>query len=116
MFTAASTPDPSFSPVATAFSTECPTHTNTANTSFPTEEVETPPNEVQTSLSRRATTSISPLLFNLPVETAAKIRKLDAGKDRDQYVPGVMDVTFTEEEITASNVGGKRQKERLDDA
>lgn len=44
------------------------------------------------------------------------MRKLDVGKDRYQYVSGCMDVVFTEEEMVCGNVGGKRQKERLDEA
>lgn len=115
MFTVVSTSDNSSSPVANAFPTELPTP---ADRSFPTEVFT--PNEVHTPLSRRtaptvATTSISPLLINLPKERATKVRKLDAGKDRYQYVRGCMDVVFSEEEMVCGNVGGKRQKERLDE-
>ena len=112
MFTVASTSDPSFSPVATAYSTEL--HTP-ANRSFSTEEVVITLNEVlQTPLSRRttptvATTSISPLLFNLKEERTSKMRKLHAGKDRYQYVSGCVDVVFTEEKMVCGNVCGKRQ-------
>ena len=111
MLTVSSTPDPSSSPL----------HNVSLAHEIPSlEEVVITPNEINTtpSSSRRTsttTTSISPLVFNLPPEKARKVKKMEAN-DRNQYVRGCMDVFFTPQEMAQSNMGGERKKEKLDEA
>lgn len=114
----ASTPDSSFSALSTVLPTDA--FCTQANTSYPPEEVVISPHDLQTpSPSHRrtttTTTSVSPLVFNLPTETARKVKKIEA-RDRSQYLRGCMDVMFTPNEMAVSNIGGKRNKEKLGEA
>ena len=78
--------------------------------SGPRNKIQTPPNSKRTA----TTTSISPLVFRLPQETATNLKKIEA-RDRTQYLRCGMDQLFTQEEIAASNIDGKRKKRKLDE-
>lgn len=115
MFDVASTPSSSFSTSPTVLANE--QFSTQTDTSLPTGDVLIIPDEIQTPPSKQtpATTSISPLVLHLPQETSKKVKKIKA-KTRGQYVRGCMDALFTPSEMATSNLGGKRKKEKLDEA
>lgn len=78
--------------------------------SRPRNQIQTPPNSKRTA----TTTSISPLVFRLPQETVTNFKKIEA-RDRTQYLRCGMDQLFTQEEMAASNIDGKRKKRKLDE-
>ena len=134
MYHVAATPNPSFETsfdTSTTFSvSEFPTDTNVSsptetfpvtqfskdtNLSLPAGEVVVshPQNQIQTppnSKRMATTTSISPLVFRLPQETATNLKKVEA-RDRTQYLRCGMDQLFTQEEMVVSNIDGKQKKE-----
>lgn len=117
MYDVAATPDTSLSTSYTLPVTELSTY---PNLSSPTEQVAMPQREIQTTPpnskhTAATSTSISPLVFRLPQETARKVKKIEA-RDRSQYVRCGMDLLFTREEMAASNLDGKRNKRKLDEA
>ena len=62
--------------------------------SLPRKKIQTPPN----SKRMATTTSISPLVFRLPQQTATNLKKVEA-RDRTQYLRCGMDQLFTQEEM-----------------
>jgi len=60
--------------------------------------------------------SVSPLVASLPEEKATRIRAVHKkANTRNQLIRGVMDTIFTEDEMACSNVGGNRNKRKLDE-
>ena len=139
MYHVATTPNPSFETsfdTSTTFSvSEFPTDTNVSSpteafpvtqfskdtnlslipagevvVSRPRNQIQTPPNSKRTA----TTTSISPLVLRLPQATATNLKKIEA-RDRTQYLRCGMDQLFTQEEMAASNIDGKRKKRKLDE-
>ena len=51
----------------------------------------------------------------MPQETSKKAKKIES-RTRGQYVRGCMDALFTPSEMATSNLGGKRQKEKVNEA
>ena len=59
--------------------------------------------------------SVSPLVASLPEEKAARIHnKKKKANTRNQLIRGAMDAIFTTDEMASSNVGGNRNKRKLD--
>lgn len=60
--------------------------------------------------------SVSPLVAGLPEEKAARIRAIHKkANTRNQFIRGAMDAIFTKDEMASSNVGGNRNKRKLDE-
>lgn len=60
-------------------------------------------------------TSISPIVSNLPKEKANKLKQLSRRtKSRQKFTRKCLEELFTEEELATSNVGGNAGKEKLD--
>lgn len=80
------------------------------------EVIQTPPTPPPNRSTHTATANVSPILnySSLTAEQTNKIKKVKAN-DRTQYVCGCMDVVFSKHEMASSNLGGKRQKESLDE-
>ena len=60
--------------------------------------------------------SVSPLVASLSEEKAAQIRAVHKkANTRNQLIRGTMDAIFTKDEMATSNVGGNRNKRKLDE-
>ena len=67
-----------------------------------------------TATATANTTSVSPLVSHLPIDQANRVKRIKR-TDRRQYARTCTGVVFSKKEMATSNVGGKRDKDTLDE-